>query len=103
MHSSFIFKPKVRKAAKWALIIGILMTLGAQILAHAAKTNWFQVQVSNVTFYDKNGLQVRGKLFQPPNATADNPAPGVVYLHGYQNNRETSIPTALSSLAAALL
>ncbi len=50
MHSSFIFKPKVRKAATWALIIGILITLGAQILAHAAMTNWFQVKVTNVTF-----------------------------------------------------
>ncbi len=35
---------------------------------------------------------VRGKLFRPPNATAENPAPGVVYLHGYQNNRETMDP-----------
>jgi len=35
---------------------------------------------------------VRGKLFRPPNAGEDNPAPGVVYLHGYQNNRGTSDP-----------
>lgn len=34
----------------------------------------------------------RGKLFKPANATEETPAPGVVYLHGYQNNRETSDP-----------
>jgi len=92
MHSSFVFNPKVRKAAAWALILGILITLGAQILAHAAMTNWFQVKVSNVTFENKNGLTVRGKLFRPLNATPEYPAPGVVYIHGYQNNRETMDP-----------
>ena len=56
MNSSFIFNPKVRRVATWALIIGILITLSAQILAHAAMTNWFQVKVSNITFYNKNGL-----------------------------------------------
>jgi len=92
MSSSFIFNPKVRKSAAWMLLIGILVTLGSQILAHAAMTNWFSVSVSNVTFENKNGLTVRGKLFRPPNASAEHPAPGLVYLHGYQNNRETMDP-----------
>lgn len=92
MSSSFIFDKKVRRGAAWALLIGILITLGAQVLAHAAMTGWFQVEVRNITFENKNGLTVRGKLFHPPNASEANPAPGVVYLHGYQNNRETMDP-----------
>jgi len=31
-----------------------------------------------------------GKLLRPVAATPDSPMPGVVYIHGYQNNRETS-------------
>ncbi len=38
---------------------------------------------------------VRGKLYQPKDVNEQNPAPGVVYLHGYQNNRETSDPYAI--------
>jgi len=89
---SFIFNKKVRKAAAWLLAVGIILTLAADILGHAAMTNWFSVEVSNVTFENKNGLMVRGKLFVPKGVDEDNPAPGVVYLHGYQNNRETSDP-----------
>jgi dienelactone hydrolase len=58
-------------------------------------TNWFTVEVNNITFENKNGLKVRGKLFRPPNASEVTLAPGVVYLHGYQNNRETSDPYAI--------
>lgn len=92
MPSSFVFDPRVRKAAIIGLIVTILITLGAQILAHAAMTDWFKVSVTNVAFENKNGLILRGKLFRPEDVETANPAPGVVYLHGYQNNRETMDP-----------
>ncbi len=95
MTPSFVFNSKVRKASAWVLIGCLLITLGAQVLAYAAMTNWFTVKVSNITFENKNGLMVRGKLYRPTNATEATPAPGVVYLHGYQNNRETSDPYAI--------
>ncbi len=90
--ASFVFDKKVRKTCIWLLVISILVMLIGQVGAFAAMTSGFTVKVSNVTFVNKNGLTVRGKLYQPSNATVPNPAPGVVYLHGYQNNRETSDP-----------
>ena len=90
--ASFVFDEKVRKTATWLLIAGILVMLIGQVGAYAAMTNGFTVKVSNVAIINKNGLTVRGKLYQPPTATVTTPAPGVVYLHGYQNNRETSDP-----------
>ena len=90
--SSFVFDKKVRKTAGWLLVASIIVMLIGQLGAYAAMTSGFAVKVSNVTFVNQNGLTVRGKLFQPANATVDTPAPGVVYLHGYQNNRETSDP-----------
>lgn len=95
MHTSFVLDKKVRKAALVILIISILITLISQFVAHTAMTNWFDVKVSNVWITNKNGLMVRGKLFQPKGVSESNPAPGVVYLHGYQNNRETSDPYAI--------
>ncbi len=92
MKQSFVFNPKVRKYAAIILIVFVLIVVGAEVFAHAVMTNWFTVEVSNIWFENKNGLMVRGKLYRPLEATAENPAPGVVYLHGYQNNRETSDP-----------
>ena len=92
MYPSFVFEKKVRRNAILCLLLCVVITLAAQILANAAMTNWYTVEVSNITFENQNGLTVRGKLYKPENATEANPAPGVVYLHGYQNNRETSDP-----------
>jgi len=92
VKSSFVFDKKVRKTTALVLLLSILVMLAAQVTAYAAMTDGFKVQVSNVTFENKNGLMVRGKLFQPEGASPVNPTPGVVYLHGYQNNRETSDP-----------
>jgi hypothetical protein len=95
MKTSFIFDKKTRKIALWILIAAVIVTLSAQVIAHAAMTNGYRVEVTNITFHNKNGLTVRGKLFRPKEVSAENPAPGIVYLHGYQNNRETSDPYAI--------
>ncbi len=92
MHHSFVFNKQVRKISLLVFIILVLITVAATVLGHAAMTNWYRVKVSNIYFENLNGLTVRGKLYQPANATPETPAPGVVYLHGYQNNRETSDP-----------
>ena len=66
----------------------ILTVIGAEVIANAVMTSGYTVEVRNVWIENKNGLRLRGKLYRPIEATADNPAPGIVYLHGYQNNRE---------------
>jgi dienelactone hydrolase len=92
MQKSFIFDPQLRKRAAWLLILLVVIVIAAEVFGHAVMTNWYSVQVSNVWIENQNGLMVRGKLYKPDMATPQNPAPGVVYLHGYQNNRETSDP-----------
>lgn len=44
---------------------------------------------------DVDGRVVSGILFKPDSATADNPAPGVVFTHGYLNNREMQLQNAI--------
>jgi len=92
MEKSFIFNSRVRKIAFWILILLILTVIGAEVIANAVMTSGYTVEVRNVWIENKNGLRLRGKLYRPIEATPDNPAPGIVYLHGYQNNRETSDP-----------
>ncbi|MBN2050478.1 MAG: alpha/beta hydrolase [Spirochaetales bacterium] len=78
-----------------ALLLLIILTVAAELIAHGAMTGFGKVAVSNVWITNINGLKIRGKLFVPQGADERNPAPGVVYLHGYQNNRETSDPYAI--------
>jgi dienelactone hydrolase len=53
------------------------------------QTDFGKVDVSNVTYKNFNGIPIRAKLMRPVSVTPAQPAPGVVYIHGYQNNRET--------------
>lgn len=74
-----------------ALILGIF---GCMALAHGIQTDHGAVQVSEGTI-DVEGGSLAYKLYVPETATAENPAPGVLLLHGYQNDHETSAAYAI--------
>ena len=92
METGSRISPQGIKKARIFLLVFCLLWLAATLLAWMVQRDFGKVQVSNVYFQDDNGLQVRGKLFIPSNANAEHPVPGIVYVHGYQNNRETSDP-----------
>jgi dienelactone hydrolase len=62
---------------------------GAVVAAWLVQRDFGRIAVSNVTYDNYNGIPVRAKLLRPVEATRENPMPGAVYIHGYQNNRET--------------
>lgn len=62
--------------------------VAAALTTSFIQTDFGRIAVTNATFKNFNGIPVRAKLFRPAQAAAI-PFPGVVYLHGYQNNRET--------------
>ena len=72
-----------------ALLVCLGLLLAAEITAWQVQKDFGKVEVSNVVFDNFNGIKIRAKLLRPNGATPDNPMPGVVYIHGYQNNRET--------------
>jgi pimeloyl-ACP methyl ester carboxylesterase len=63
--------------------------VGASLAAWLTQTDLGRLEVSNVHFKNFNGIALRAKLFRPVSVTSAHPAPGVIYIHGYQNNRET--------------
>ena len=90
MTNQELFAPK-RPRTTWIVFIALLLvSLAAFILASLVQRDFGQVQVSNVTYPNYNDIPIRAKLFVPVGVSAEAPAPGVVYIHGYQNNRETS-------------
>lgn len=67
----------------------LAVMVAAFALASLVQRDWGRVDVSNVVYENYNGIPVRAKLLRPVEATRENPLPGVVHIHGYQNNRET--------------
>jgi len=75
----------------WFVFLVLLFVLLASVnLASQVQRDFGNVEVRNVFFENQSGIRVRAKLLKPVDASQSEPAPGVVYIHGYQNNRETS-------------
>lgn len=75
-----------------ALLVCLAVLLGSVIAAWQAQRDFGRVDASNVHFQNYNGIDIRAKLLRPAPAPAQaqGKLPGVVYIHGYQNNRETA-------------
>ena len=70
-------------------LICVAILVGAVVVASLVQRDFGRVQVTNVIYANYNGIPVRAKLLRPVEATEENPLPGIVHIHGYQNNRET--------------
>jgi dienelactone hydrolase len=90
MNTADLFDPERRSKAPLVFIACLMVLIGAALLASLVQKNFGTVIVSNVTYLNYNGIPVRAKLLRPLSAAPPHPAPGIVYIHGYQNNRETS-------------
>ena len=73
------------------LIIGIFACMG---IANSIQTDHGRIRVSLGEIETEEG-SLTYKLYVPNNASADTPAPGVLLLHGYQNDRETCAAYAI--------
>ncbi len=89
MDTKKLFSTEYRTRARVVFIICVLIMVGAVVLASLVQRDFGKIEVTNVNYANYNGINIRAKLFRPLTATEDSPMPGVVYIHGYQNNRET--------------
>ncbi|MDX1495124.1 MAG: alpha/beta fold hydrolase [Longimicrobiales bacterium] len=75
---------------KWtrlALALGLI--LAGDVLAWSVQTDLGRIDVRDVRWEDDTGRTMSALLYVPPGATPDDPAPGVLAVHGYINSRET--------------
>ena len=92
MNTTELFTTQRRSRAVLVLITCLAVLVVAMEVAWGVQRDFGRVEVTNVRFENQNGIPIRAKLLRPAGATAAQPMPGVVYVHGYQNNRETSDP-----------
>ena len=89
---------------KWIALLAALLVMAflALTLANGIQTDHGSIVVTEGVinaYRGENGEQHLGamtyKLYTPKTATAENKAPGVLLLHGYQNDRETNAAYAI--------
>jgi len=71
------------------LAVALFIILVGNLMAFVTQTDWGNVNVRDVRFVGTDGLIMSGLLYVPKGVTADNPAPGILAVHGYINSRET--------------
>lgn len=77
------------------LVVFVGLQVGASITASSVQGAFGDVAVSDDIFENEKGARIRGKLFRPKEATPSAPAPGVLFIHGYQSTRETGDAVAI--------
>ena len=76
------------------LMVLLLLLFGCMCIANGIQTDHGRVDVAKGSLDTAVG-ELTFKLYVPETATAENPAPGVLLLHGYQNDHETCAAYAI--------
>ena len=71
------------------LVISLILIFGGGFMAWFFQTEAGTIDVRDVRFMGSNQLEMSGLLYIPKGVSADNPAPGILAVHGYINSRET--------------
>ena len=90
MNTGRLFDPDRRSKAPLVFVACLAVLFGSVLLASLVQKSFGRVFVSNATYSNYNGITIRAKLLKPLRASKTRRAPGILYIHGYQNNRETS-------------
>ncbi|MDD5955217.1 MAG: hypothetical protein PUD38_08530 [Firmicutes bacterium] len=74
----------------WGILLALLTVcvLLFMLIANIIQTDHGRVRISTEAFSLNDGI-ITYKLYRPETATADSPAPAVLLLHGYQNDKDT--------------
>ena len=77
---------KVKKSVNWILICLLIITIAAS-MARLIETSFGKVEVNNIKITDESGNIISARLYRPVEASAANPLPAVINIHGYQNDK----------------
>jgi hypothetical protein len=87
-------KCKLGKNALWLIILVLIIAFSAT-MANLIERDFGKVEVSIIKLVDPDGNIVVAKMFRPKIATAENPLPAVLNMHGYQNDKNVQDPFSI--------
>lgn len=79
---------KTSKKTKILAIIAVFMMLVSMIGASLVQSSGGRVEVTEVSFDTAFGAKMSALIYRPKTATEEDPAPGIVCVHGMYNNKE---------------
>jgi pimeloyl-ACP methyl ester carboxylesterase len=71
------------------LAVALFLILVGDVMASEIQTDFGKVNVFDDRFVGADGTKMSALLYVPKTATPQNPAPGILCIHGYNNNRGT--------------
>jgi len=77
----------------WICCLAVMLV--SMSLAAAYQSDFGNIEVTSGAYTTDDGETITYKLYRPTTATAENPAPAVLLMHGYQNDKDTSAAYAL--------
>jgi pimeloyl-ACP methyl ester carboxylesterase len=76
-------------------VLSLILITGSVLVAYAVQIDLGRIDVQYISIVNEEGFTVTGKLYRPATATVENPASGVLLLHGMNNDKDTEGPAAL--------
>lgn len=76
------------KCAKTWVVISLIICLVTAIFSSAIQSDFGNVKVDELKIMDDSGYAISVLLYHPETATAENPAPAIVTIEGWYNNKE---------------
>lgn len=97
------------KRTKLCFLISVILVIFSGAMAFGFQTNFGTIDVQQVeifdegTFFSDGTNKIVGRLYRPRTATSTSPAPGVIGLHGYNNDKDVMRPAALELARAGIV
>lgn len=82
---------------KAGIAFGVLffLTIAGIVVNNGVQSSWYTVDVSSISITSEDGYLLAGKLYLPKGVDSSNPAPGVLAIHGYNNDKDVQKPHAI--------
>jgi dienelactone hydrolase len=84
-------KADIRKNWFWLVAVVVFIAFSA-VMAHNLERDFGKVDIDFVTIEGPGGETISAKLYRPTWVTPENPAPAIINMHGYQNDKDTQAP-----------
>ena len=83
--------------------IAVVIVFFSGIMAYEFQTNFGTIDVQEVAITYTDGTKIVGKLYRPIGVDDTNPAPGILGIHGYNNDKDVQRGTALELARAGFV
>ncbi|MHA2287909.1 MAG: alpha/beta hydrolase [Promethearchaeota archaeon] len=97
------FKEFRKNKAAVVFCILVVVIIFSAIMSSAYQNNFGTIDVRIVIINDKDGDRVVGKLYKPVGVDSGNIAPGILGLHGFNNDKDVERPAAIELAKAGFV